>query len=128
MIINSPPPRKLIIASGNRGKVREFKSFLKHLPLDVQELSKGLEVDEIGKTFMQNASLKALFAAQVSGQWCLADDSGLCVEALDGAPGVRSARYASSDEERVNRLLKELADNNARRASFFCAICSCQME
>ncbi len=123
MTLNSFSSRKIIIASGNIGKVREFKSFFKHLPLVVLEMSKGFEVEETGETFLQNASLKALAAAQFSGEWCLADDSGLCVESLDGAPGVRSARYASSDAKRVNRLLKELDGKKNRRASFLCAIC-----
>jgi XTP/dITP diphosphohydrolase len=69
-------------------------------------------VEETGLTFGENARLKAVAVARASGCWALADDSGLAVDTLDGAPGVHSARYAASDPERIARLLAALADAN----------------
>ena len=87
----------LVIASGNAGKVREFRSLLAHLPVELQSQPEGLEVEETGTTFAANARIKAVKVARRSGQWALADDSGLSVNALGGAPGVHSARYAATD-------------------------------
>ena len=116
-------PRILVIASGNAGKVREFRNLLAHLPLQLQSQPEGLQVDETGTTFAANARLKALAVARCSGQWALADDSGLSVTALGGAPGVHSARYAASDPERIARLLRELGDADDRSAQFCAALC-----
>jgi XTP/dITP diphosphohydrolase len=112
-----PPsgPIDLVIASGNAGKVREFAALLAELPLQVRPQPEGLEVEETGRTFAENARLKAQTVAVASGCWALADDSGLAVDALGGAPGVFSARYAASDAERIARLLAELAAADARR-------------
>jgi XTP/dITP diphosphohydrolase len=105
----------LVIASGNAGKVREFAALLAELPLQVLPQPEGLEVEETGSTFAENARLKAEVVALASGCWALADDSGLAVDALGGAPGVFSARYAPTDAERIARLLAELAAANERR-------------
>ncbi|MEB3297580.1 MAG: RdgB/HAM1 family non-canonical purine NTP pyrophosphatase [Cyanobacteriota bacterium] len=99
----------LVIASGNPGKVREFAELLAGLNLEVQPQPGGLEVEETGSSFAENARLKAMAVARATGQWTLADDSGLSVKALGGAPGVHSARYADSDAARIERLLQELA-------------------
>ena len=115
--------RPLVIASGNAGKVREFRELLQHLPLELQPQPEGMEVDETGLTFLENARLKALAVAAVSGAWALADDSGLSVKALGGAPGVHSARYAPSDPERIARLLHELGKGGDRQAEFRAALC-----
>ena len=122
----------LIIASGNAGKVREFSHLLAALDLEIRPQPPGLEVDETGSTFAENARLKASAVAKATGQWALADDSGLCVDALGGAPGVHSARYAESDQARISRLLVELAAANGcidpeqgqgnRRAQFVAAL------
>jgi len=101
-------PAVLVIASGNAGKVREFGALLADLGLHTQPQPEGLEVDETGTTFAANARLKARAVALATGQWALADDSGLSVDALGGAPGVHSARYAGSDGARIARLLQEL--------------------
>ncbi len=98
-----------MIASGNAGKVREFAHLLADLPLDIRQQPEGLEVEETGATFAENARLKATAVALATGCWALADDSGLAVDALGGAPGVHSARYAATDPERIARLLRELA-------------------
>ncbi|MEB3266628.1 MAG: RdgB/HAM1 family non-canonical purine NTP pyrophosphatase [Cyanobacteriota bacterium] len=118
---------ELVIASGNAGKVREFTALLAGLPLVVRAQPQGLEVEETGATFAENARLKAMGVAQATGCWALADDSGLAVAALGGAPGVRSARYAPSDGERIARLLAELTAVGAleppqRGAAFVAAL------
>ena len=120
-------PAVLVIASGNAGKVREFGALLADLGLQTQPQPVGLEVDETGTTFAANARLKAQAVALATGQWVLADDSGLSVEALGGIPGVHSARYADSDAARIARLLRELAEAgalspNARGARFSAAL------
>jgi XTP/dITP diphosphohydrolase len=107
----------LVIASGNAGKLREFSALLADLALEIRPQPEGLEVEETGGTFGENARLKAVAVALATGCWALADDSGLAVEALDGAPGVQSARYAATDPERIDRLLAELAAANQVRAA-----------
>ena len=110
--------KTLVIASGNAGKIREFASMLAGLNLEIQPQPEGLEVEETGDTFAANARLKAIAVAQATGQWALADDSGLSVTALGGAPGVHSARYAASDPARIARLLDalEVANQERRRS------------
>lgn len=128
------PATVLVIASGNAGKVREFAALLADLGLEVRPQPEGLEVEETGATFAENARLKAVAVARATGCWALADDSGLSVDALGGAPGVHSARYADNDAARIARLLDELAaaeadskadseaEANARSARFSAAL------
>jgi len=124
------PPLDLLIATGNAGKLREFEQLLARLPLCLHSLAEFphvIEVAETGATFAENAVLKARGYCAQTGLWTLADDSGLEVAALDGAPGVRSARYAgagATDEARRSLLLSELAstDEAARQARFVCVI------
>ncbi|MGB5136692.1 MAG: RdgB/HAM1 family non-canonical purine NTP pyrophosphatase [Prochlorococcaceae cyanobacterium] len=111
-------PPTLVIASGNAGKVREFGALLADLGLQVRPQPDGLEVAENGTTFAENARLKAEAVALATGCWALADDSGLSVVALGGAPGVHTARYGASDAARIDRLLRELAGSHDRRAHF----------
>jgi XTP/dITP diphosphohydrolase len=120
----APIPSTLVIASGNAGKVREFAHLLADLGLEIRPQPAGLEVEETGSTFAENARLKATAVALATGCWALADDSGLAVDALGGAPGVHSARYAASDSERIARLLRELAAATApeRSACFTAAL------
>ena len=115
--------RTLVIASGNTGKIREFAGLLEHLPLTVNPQPEGMEVEETGLTFAENARIKARAVAAATSHWALADDSGLSVDALDGAPGVFSARYAESDPARIARLLQELGDTDNRSAYFSAALC-----
>jgi len=110
-------PTPVVIASGNPGKIREFAALLADLPLEIRPQPEGLEVEETGTTFAANARLKAEAVARITGCWALADDSGLAVDALGGAPGVFSARYAPSDAERIARLLAELAAANQQRSA-----------
>lgn len=111
-----PPTRKLLIATHNRGKLKELSFLLGGVPFELVSLSDvgiELDVDETGSTLEENATLKAETYARLSGLPTLADDSGLAVEALGGAPGVHSARYAgegATDEDRIALLLKNLAD------------------
>lgn len=123
-------PRQLLIATGNKGKIVEFQSLLASLPLCLRNLAEFpeiREVEETGMTFSDNAVLKAKGYAGQTGLWTLADDSGLEVDALDGAPGVFSARYGgegATDSQRIERLLEELSQcaEQERRARFICVI------
>ena len=115
--------RTLVIASGNAGKIREFQGLLQHLPLEVQPQPEGMDVEETGSTFAANARIKARAVATTTGHWALADDSGLSVNALGGAPGVHSARYAPTDPERINKLLSALSKTSERDAQFCAALC-----
>ncbi|MEC8440938.1 MAG: RdgB/HAM1 family non-canonical purine NTP pyrophosphatase [Cyanobacteriota bacterium] len=115
--------RTLVIASGNAGKVEEFQGLLKHLPLYVVSQPEGIEVEESGTTFAANARLKAVAVAAATGAWALADDSGLSVDALEGAPGVFSARYAPTDPERIAKLLAAMDGRQNRKAQFRAALC-----
>ena len=115
--------RVLVIASGNQGKILEFQGLLNGLPLLVEPQPEGLGVEETGSTFAANARIKALAVAQATGHWALADDSGLSVSALNGAPGVHSARYAPTDPERIKKLLEALRPCHERSAYFSAALC-----
>jgi XTP/dITP diphosphohydrolase len=99
----------LVIASGNAGKIMEFQRLLADLPVQVLPQPPGIEVEESGDSFAANARIKAEAAALSTGHWALADDSGLAVAALHGAPGIHSARYAENDGLRIERLVRELA-------------------
>lgn len=121
---------ELLIATSNKGKIVELQSLLASLPLrlrNLMEFSGIRDVEETGTTFADNAILKAGAYAGQTGLWTLADDSGLEVDALGGAPGVFSARYGgagATDAERIERLLKELsqAASRQRRARFVSVI------
>ena len=118
----------LVIATRNPGKTVEIRDLLEGFPVEIKNLDDFgpiPEVEEDGETFDDNAYKKAVFAANVLGVPALADDSGLVVEALDGAPGVYSARYAgenATDEQRVSKLLKEMKNATNRKAAFECVI------
>lgn len=86
--------------------------------LEVRQQPRDLEIEETGSTYLENARLKAETVASLTGHWALADDSGLEVDALDGAPGLYSARYAPTDHERIHRLLHAMGDTLYRGASF----------
>jgi XTP/dITP diphosphohydrolase len=116
------PTTTLVIASGNAGKIGEFDQLLAPLGFTIEPMPAGLDIEETGTTFAANARLKAVAVAQATGHWALADDSGLSVTALGGAPGVQSARYAASDAARIARLLRELAGAVDRSARFSAAL------
>jgi len=117
--------QKLLIATRNRGKWAEIRELLADLPVElvsVDAFPELPEVDESGTTFEENALLKARFFHERTGLLTVAEDSGLEVEALGGAPGLFSARYGRSDAERIARLLAQLRDVPASRrtARFIC--------
>ena len=113
----------LVIASANKGKIGEFKKLLDDFPIDLLTQPVGFEIEETGNTFMENARIKAIAVSQATGNLSLADDSGLSGEALGGAPGIYSSRYASSDKQRIEKLLAELKPFLNRKAKFECALC-----
>ncbi len=123
MIKNNINSFLIVIASSNAGKIKEFQRFLYDLPIKIDVMPKGIEIEETGKTFRENARIKALAVAKLTGNFALADDSGLQVEALGGAPGVHSARYGINDSERILRLLRELQCKTNRSASFISSLC-----
>lgn len=118
----------LVIATRNKGKTREIRALLEGFPVEIKNLDDFgpiPEIEEDGETFDDNAYKKAAFAARVLGYPAMADDSGLAVDALDGAPGVRSARYAgehATDLENSERLLEQMKGKTDRDAAFHCVI------
>ncbi|EAM50832.1 RdgB/HAM1 family non-canonical purine NTP pyrophosphatase [Crocosphaera watsonii WH 8501] len=114
--------KNLIVATGNPGKLQEMQEYLIGLNWKLKLKPPEIEIEETGQTFRENAILKASQVAKGLGEWAIADDSGLAVAALNGAPGLYSARYGATDEERINRLLRELGENENRKAEFICAI------
>ncbi len=115
-------PPVIVLATGNQGKLRELQDYLQGIDCQLQLKPEGLEVEETGTTFRENAEIKAAQVAQVTGHWAIADDSGLAVDALGGRPGVYSARYGATDPDRIAKLLKELGNQPVRSAQFICAV------
>jgi len=123
---------KLLVATTNPGKLVEVREILAPLLAQDSTPHQLVSLDELGlpapeengQTFEENAAIKATQSARASGLWTLADDSGLCVDALHGAPGIRSARYAETDGARRLKLLSALGPLPASRrgAHFFCAV------
>lgn len=121
--------QKIVIASGNKGKIRELQTLL--ADLDVETIPQAqldvTDVEETGLTFVENAILKARHATQLTGLPAIADDSGLCVGALDNRPGIYSARYAgpeANDVDLINKVLAEMRDvpSHLRHAAFHSVI------
>lgn len=112
----------LIVATGNPGKLLEMQAYLGSVDCQLALKPTDLEIEEVGSTFMENACLKASQVAKALNQWAIADDSGLAVDALNGAPGLYSARYGRTDTERIQHLLTELGDEPNRQAQFICAV------
>ena len=122
--------QKLVIASGNAGKIKEIQHYLENFSLELisqKELNVS-EVPETGLTFIENALTKARHAAEVTGLPALADDSGLVINALSGAPGIYSARYAgeaSNDKANIKKVLEEMQSFTSepqRQAYFYCCM------
>jgi len=120
---------RLLLASRNPGKIRELRELLSTLPLELMtpdDVGSGVQVEETGRDYAENARLKARALALATGVWTLADDTGLEVEALDGAPGLRSARFGgegATDADRRARLLQKLAGKpRPWTARFCCAV------
>jgi XTP/dITP diphosphohydrolase len=119
--------KTLVLATGNPGKVNELASMLSPLNINVvpqSDFNVG-EVAETGTTFVENAIIKARHAAKITGLPAIADDSGLEVDGLSGAPGVYSARFAgndATDQQNIDKLLIDLEDNPLRTARFWCVL------
>lgn len=121
--------QKIVLASGNKGKTAEIQALLQDLPIELipQSTLNIADIEETGLTFVENAILKARHAATLSGLPALADDSGLCVDCLNGAPGIYSARYAgpgAKDADLIAKLLQAMqaVATSQRSARFHCVI------
>ena len=123
----------MVLASGNRKKLAELRRILEPMGFEVipkDEAGVDFDPEENGSTFAENARIKAEAVCRATGMTAVADDSGLCVDALGGAPGVYSARYAgenATDSDRIDKLLRELegVPAGARGARFVSAVCVC---
>jgi XTP/dITP diphosphohydrolase len=121
-------PKMIVLATRNKGKIAEISALLEDFPValkNIDDFGPMPDVEEDGDTFDENAYKKAGFYARILGFPCLADDSGLTVAALDGAPGVLSARYAgenATDEERCAKLLRAMEGQSDRKAAFECVL------
>ena len=127
--MNRTRRQRWVLATSNRGKLAEYAELLVGTGIELNPLDGATDIlpEETGATFVENALIKARHAAVTTGQAAIADDSGLCVAALNGAPGVRSARYAgarASDADNIERLLRELdaVPVDQRQAAFYCVI------
>ena len=114
---------KIVLGSSNPHKVKEINEIIQ--AMGTQEIEfilppEGFDPDETGTTFEENSLIKAKAAWELSHAWSLADDSGLCVDALGGKPGIYSARYEETPQKRIDRVLKELEGVEDRRAHFTC--------
>ena len=113
---------KIVFATGNPHKLKEIQEIAGDTDIEFVLPAEGFNPVENGKTFEENSYIKAKEANRVSKMMSLADDSGLCVEALNGAPGLYSARYADTPQSRIDKLLKELEPHQNRNAKFVCAM------
>lgn len=113
---------KIVFATGNSHKLQELREIAGDCDIEFVLPPQGFDPVENGETFEENSLIKAQEAARVSGMMALADDSGLCVEALNGAPGIHSARYAETPQARIDKLLDVLDGIENRKAKFVCAM------
>ena len=113
---------KIVFATGNKNKLREVNEISNGRGIEFILPQGDFDPEETGTTFEQNSAIKAQEAAKISNHISLADDSGLCVDFLDGAPGIYSARYDSTPQKRIDKLLKNLAHTDNRLAKFVCAM------
>lgn len=115
----------LVVASGNKGKIKEISDMLpEYKVVGYKDMGLDFEIEETGSTFYENSLVKAKTVSDALNLPVLADDSGLCVDVLGGAPGIYSARYAGdgNDEHNNDKLLSELKDKTDRRAHFTCCM------
>ena len=113
---------KIVLATGNPHKLEEISEITNGSGIEFVLPSGKFAPIENGETFEENSVIKAKEASKISGQIALADDSGLCVEALNGEPGIHSARYDTTPQRRIDKLLKNLADTANRKAKFVCVM------
>ena len=117
--------KNLYLASKNKGKIEEYKKLLAGVNCKLLLQPESLEVEEDGLTFRDNAIKKASEVSRKTNNFSIADDSGICIEALDGKPGIYSSRYAENDQKRIERVLRELDGVQNRSAFFIANICVC---
>ena len=117
--------KKLYLASKNKGKIEEYLKLLTLVNCQLLLQPDYIEVSEDGLTFRENAIKKASEVSQITNNFAIADDSGICIEALDGKPGIYSSRYAENDQKRIERILNELNGVQNRSAFFEAHICVC---
>lgn len=113
---------KIVFATSNPHKLQELNAICANSDIEFVLPNEGFAPVENGSTFEENSLIKAKEAYRVSKTYCLADDSGLCVEALNGAPGLYSARYAGTQDEKIEKLLGELKGVDDRKAKFVCCV------
>ncbi len=117
--------QELFLATSNKGKITELQAMLASYGIKIKTIADFEPIEdpeETGSTFYENANLKAQYYAQKTGLPCLADDSGLCIDALDGAPGVFTARFAPTPEEGMHRINELLGNDDNRKAHFACCL------
>ena len=117
---------KIVLASSNKHKVQEINDII-HMynlsfPVEIILPPEGFDPEEDGTTFEENSLIKARAAWELTKTWSLADDSGLCIDYLNGKPGIYSARYAETPQKRIERVLNELSEADTRKAHFSCAM------
>ena len=117
--------KKLYLASKNLGKIEEYKKLLLDVNCQLLLQPESIEVEENGITFRENAFKKASVVSKKTRNYAIADDSGICIDALDGKPGIYSSRYAENDKKRIERVLTELDGKENRSAFFIANICVC---
>ena len=117
--------KRLYLASKNQGKIEEYKKLLLDVNCQLLLQPESIEVEENGITFRENAIKKASEVSLKTGNYAIADDSGICIDALDGKPGIYSSRYAENDQKRIERVLTELDGEENRGAFFIANICVC---
>ena len=117
--------KKLYLASKNQGKIEEYKKLLLNVNCQLLLQPESIEVEENGITFRENAIKKASEVSKKTRNYAIADDSGICIDALDGRPGIYSSRYAENDQKRIERVLHELDGEENRGAFFIANVCVC---
>lgn len=120
--------KEIIVASNNKGKIREIQDILKEYKvISMKDIGIDIEIEENGETFAENALIKARMIAKMTGKLCIADDSGLCMEAFDGFPGIKTARFLgenATQEERNKYIVEKVQGlpREKRKAKFVCTI------
>ena len=117
--------KKLYLASKNLGKIEEYKKLLFNVNCKLLLQPDSIEVEENGLSFRENAIKKASEVSKKTRNYAIADDSGICIDALDGKPGIYSSRYAENDQKRIERVLNELDGVDNRSAFFIANVCVC---
>ncbi len=119
--------KTIVVASGNENKIEEIKKIFQELEfVSMHSLGFNEDIEENGQSFKENATIKAKAVSKALKRWVISDDSGLCVDALGGAPGIYSSRYSGrGGEENRKLLLRNLEGVQNRRAHFCCCVCLC---